>query len=85
LVASSILVSRSIAFNNSFQPPLRLNKTKWVDPFVKHPLLTDVAEQLQSKPEETAGIFELQGLGKEIWAGVDVEKYLDQERSSWNG
>jgi hypothetical protein len=48
-------------------------------------LLTDVAEQLQSKSEETTSILELQGMGKEIWAGVDVEKYVDQERSSWDG
>jgi hypothetical protein len=48
-------------------------------------LLTELAEQLQSKPDETKSILELQGLGKEIWAGVDIEKYLEQERSSWNG
>jgi hypothetical protein len=48
-------------------------------------LLTDVAQQLQSKSEETTSILELQGMGKEIWAGVDVEKYVDQERSSWDG
>ncbi len=48
-------------------------------------LLTDVAEQLQSKPDGTKSMLELQGLGKEIWVGVDIEKYLDQERSSWNG
>lgn len=48
-------------------------------------LMTDLAGGLQSKTEETTSILELQGLGKEIWAGVDVQKYVDQERSSWNG
>jgi hypothetical protein len=28
-------------------------------------------------------IMELKGLGKEIWEGVDVEKYIDEERNSW--
>jgi hypothetical protein len=30
-------------------------------------------------------IIELEGLGKEIWNGVDVEKYIDEERNSWDG
>ena len=30
-------------------------------------------------------ITELKGLGKEIWEGIDVQQYIDQERNSWNG
>ena len=30
-------------------------------------------------------ILELQGLGKEIWQGVDAQEYIDQERAAWNG
>jgi hypothetical protein len=30
-------------------------------------------------------ILELQGLGKEIWQGIDAQQYVDQERDSWNG
>jgi hypothetical protein len=30
-------------------------------------------------------IMELQGLGKEIWQGIDAQEYVDRERSSWNG
>ena len=26
---------------------------------------------------------DLQGLGKEIWKGVNVEEYIEQERNSW--
>ncbi|HLX39836.1 MAG TPA: hypothetical protein VKR42_04855 [Ktedonobacteraceae bacterium] len=29
-------------------------------------------------------ITELRGLGKEIWEGVDVEKYINEERNSWD-
>ena len=30
-------------------------------------------------------ILELQGLGKEIWRGIDAQEYVDRERASWNG
>jgi len=30
-------------------------------------------------------LLELQGLGKGIWQGVDVDEYLRRERSSWGG
>lgn len=28
-------------------------------------------------------ILELKGLGKEIWQDIDVEKYIEEERNSW--
>jgi hypothetical protein len=30
-------------------------------------------------------ITEFRGLGKEIWQKIDVEKYIEQERNSWDG
>lgn len=39
----------------------------------------------QVKDERPRNILELRGLGKEIWQGVDVQDYIDQERASWNG
>ena len=30
-------------------------------------------------------LLELQGLGKGVWQGVDVDEYLRRERSSWSG
>lgn len=35
--------------------------------------------------EPSRSLLELQGLGKNVWEGVDVEEYLRQERSSWSG
>ena len=29
-------------------------------------------------------ILELQGLGKDLWAGIDAQEYVDEERSSWD-
>ena len=30
-------------------------------------------------------LLELEGLGQDVWEGVDVDEYLRRERSSWNG
>jgi hypothetical protein len=30
-------------------------------------------------------ILDLEGLGKEIWQGIDAQAYVDRERDSWNG
>jgi plasmid stability protein len=28
-------------------------------------------------------ILELEGLGKEVWEGIDAARYIDEERRSW--
>jgi hypothetical protein len=50
-------------------------------------LLSDLAEHLRvnAAQETPTSILELQGLGKEIWAGIDAQEYVDHERASWNG
>jgi len=30
-------------------------------------------------------LLELEGLGKEVWKGIDPDKYIAQERDSWDG
>jgi hypothetical protein len=30
-------------------------------------------------------ILALQGLGKQLWQGVDAQAYVDQERNAWKG
>ena len=30
-------------------------------------------------------LLELEGLGQDVWQGVDVDEYLRREPSSWNG
>lgn len=42
-----------------------------------------VGRQLAPRPRRS--ILELEGLGAEVWAGIDVKEYLRQERDSWNG
>jgi plasmid stability protein len=29
-------------------------------------------------------ILELEGLGKELWSGIDPSRYVDGERASWD-
>ena len=29
-------------------------------------------------------ILELEGLGRELWAGVDAARHVDEERESWD-
>lgn len=36
----------------------------------------------QKKPK-TRSLLELEGLGAEIWAGVDAQKYIDELRDEW--
>lgn len=47
-------------------------------------LLQQVAALLQRiEDQECHSIMELKGLGKELWQGINVEKYIEEERSSW--
>lgn len=50
-------------------------------------LLGEMATMIRQKTGNVGlrSIMELKGKGKEIWRDVDVKKYLDEERSSWNG
>lgn len=29
-------------------------------------------------------IMELEGLGEDIWTGIDAQEYVNQERNSWD-
>jgi AbrB family looped-hinge helix DNA binding protein len=35
-------------------------------------------------PRRRGALDELRGLHRDIWAGVDVQKYIDEERGSWD-
>jgi hypothetical protein len=50
-------------------------------------LISELAENLheEATQEVRTSILELQGLGKEIWQGLDAQEYVDRERDSWNG
>jgi hypothetical protein len=58
-----------------------------LDPADQLRLIAELAGRLSSTAEHQPhrGLLELQGLGKDVWQGVDVEEYLRGERSSWGG
>lgn len=49
--------------------------------------LVDELSQLAARKngEKRHSILDLEGLGKEIWQGVDADKYVAEERNSWDG
>lgn len=48
-------------------------------------LLVDIQDGLIIlMPEPTNYTQAMQGLHKEIWEGVDVQNYIDEERDSWS-
>ncbi len=64
-----------------------LEQIQRLTPDQKLQLLEDVAamlrHQVRARPKHS--IMELEGLGKEIWEGIDAQEYVNQERASWRG
>ncbi len=50
-------------------------------------LLEEMATLIRKNTSKTESrsILELKGKGKNIWKGLNVKAYIDEERSSWNG
>lgn len=49
-------------------------------------LVSELAASLSAEPDsKPRSLMDLEGLGREVWQGVDVEEYLRRERSSWDG
>lgn len=47
-------------------------------------LVTIIHQRMATRPKKHS-VKELRGLGKELWRGIDVEKYIEEERNSWDG
>lgn len=64
-----------------------LESISLLSPQEKVDLLAEIANQLRAdnRKGQKRSIMELEGLGKEIWAGIDAQEYVDRERDSWNG
>ena len=51
-------------------------------------LLAKMAEELANNGEETEptkkrSLLELEGLGAEIWEGIDAQEYVNELRNEW--
>ncbi|MGI9055321.1 MAG: hypothetical protein ACR2F2_05905 [Pyrinomonadaceae bacterium] len=43
---------------------------------------SDLAESENEKPKRS--LLELEGLGKEIWEGIDAQEYVNELRNEWD-
>lgn len=50
----------------------------------KRELLAVLTKEIEAGNTGRLEIAGLQGLGKEIWKDVDIEKYVQEERASWS-
>lgn len=64
-----------------------LNQIRALGPNEQRHLIVEIQRMLVSNKRRTSipRILDLSGLGKEIWEGVDVDEYLNNERDSWDG
>jgi hypothetical protein len=64
-----------------------LERVKRLRPDEQLRLLEELAAFLRrrSAAQPRRSILELQGLGKQLWQGMDAQAYVDQERNAWNG
>lgn len=44
--------------------------------------LTDLISMEENKPKRS--LFELRGVGKEIWKGIDAQAYVNEMRDEWD-
>jgi hypothetical protein len=46
--------------------------------------LVDSLARNEKPPNKTHSLLELEGLGAEIWEGIDAQEYVNQLRSEWD-
>jgi hypothetical protein len=47
-------------------------------------LVANIRRQSTAQPKKH-NVMEFRGIAKKLWEGVDVEKFIDEERNSWDG
>lgn len=64
-----------------------LSRAQQLEPADQLRLIQELVARVQRQMAATGGrsIRELRGLGKEIWAGIDAQAYVDAERDTWSG
>ena len=63
-----------------------LSQIRQLAPDEQSRLLAELTELVtrQSAGQRSRSILELEGLGKELWEGIDAQEYVDRERASWD-
>ena len=64
-----------------------LRRVQRLTPAEQLELLEEIAALVRRQviTRRPQSILKLQGLGKELWVGVDAREYVNQERDSWDG
>jgi hypothetical protein len=66
-----------------------LNRVQRLTPDEQLRLLEELAALVRHRvtfvEQPLHSFLELEGLGQEIWGGIDAQEYVNQERESWNG
>jgi hypothetical protein len=64
-----------------------LNQVQHLTPDDQRRLLKDLEALVRPQDTEQPlyNIMEFKGFAKELWKGVDVKKYINEERNSWDG
>ncbi|RJQ49815.1 MAG: hypothetical protein C4530_22660 [Desulfobacteraceae bacterium] len=44
-------------------------------------LITEIS--LSGKVQQNLNIYDLKGVGKEVWNNIDAQEYVNSERASW--
>jgi hypothetical protein len=47
-------------------------------------LISAVLKKIRMARKENHSVLELEGLGSEVWKGIDPKEYLLEERQSWD-
>jgi hypothetical protein len=47
-------------------------------------LVANIRRQSTVRPKKHS-VMEFRGMAKKLWEGIDVEKFIDEERNSWDG
>lgn len=65
-----------------------LRQVEGLTPEEQMRLLEDLARFMRRRviltPRPKRSILELEGLGKEVWEGIDAQEYVNRERESWH-
>lgn len=66
-----------------------LNQVRLLSPEEQLQLLEDIAAILRQRVKNIQrprhNVMEFEGMAKKLWKGIDVEKFIDEERNSWDG
>lgn len=63
-----------------------VNRVQNLPPDEQEQFLDDLAKLLRRRVTEHPkhNVMEFRGIAKDFWRGIDVEKYIEEERNSWD-